>query len=70
MGKMELLGPRMMQTGEGKGKEGHILCSHLHTYLPLCNSPAAVERRCREETAVQLQGQGPTGELAPGGDLG
>lgn len=68
--KLDLLGPRTRHTGEGKGKERRILRSFCTLNLPLFHSPAPVERRRGEETAVQLQGQGPTGELAPGDGLG
>lgn len=65
-GKMDLLGVKMLQMGEeGPGTPSILTCT-----LPSSCSAAAVECRCREETAVQLQGQGPTGELAAGGHPG
>lgn len=54
---------------EGRGAGRRAFHSRRHSPAP-SRSPAAVERGCREETAVQLQGQGPTGELAPQGGLG
>lgn len=69
--KADLLGSRMMQMGRGEEWGGEVYPPFSRAHLPaLSCAPAAVERGCREETAVQLQGQGPAGELAPEGSLG
>lgn len=53
----------------------HLLHVHLHVHLPpFSRSSAAVECRCGQETAVQLQGQRPAGEPGlqaawPGGGM-